>query len=125
MRVLIVTAGSWGDVAPYTGLGVRLRSEGHRVAVATHGRFEQAVTAHGLEFRALPVDPRQELASHNGQQLARAASPPVEMVKVARMVRAFLPRLSRGIADAVRQGADVVLSSTVTDPVCAVLGEAL
>ncbi|MFF3484441.1 glycosyltransferase [Streptomyces sp. NPDC002701] len=125
MRVLIVTAGSWGDVAPYTGLGVRLRSEGHRVAVATHGRFEQAVTAHGLEFRALPVDPRQELASHNGQQLARAASPPVEMVKVARMVRAFLPRLSRGITDAVRQGADVVLSSTVTDPVCAVLGEAL
>ncbi|MEV8314082.1 glycosyltransferase [Streptomyces sp. NPDC059900] len=125
MRVLIVTAGSWGDVAPYTGLGVRLRSAGHEVALATHERFEQAVTVHGLGFRALPVDPRQELASRGGQGLARATSPPVEMARVARMARAFMPRLTRGVADAVRQGADVVLSSTVTDPACAVLGEAL
>ncbi|MFH8483935.1 glycosyltransferase [Streptomyces longisporoflavus] len=125
MRVLIVTAGSWGDVAPYTGLGVRLRSAGHEVALATHERFEQAVTAHGLGFRALPVDPRQELASQGGQGLARASSPPVELARVARMARAFMPRLTRGVTDAVRQGTDVVLSSTVTDPACAVLGEAL
>ncbi|GAA1937866.1 glycosyltransferase [Streptomyces durmitorensis] len=125
MRVLIVTAGSWGDVAPYTGLGVRLRAAGHEVALATHERFEQAVTAHGLGFRALPVDPRQELASQVGQGLARAVSPPVAMARVARMARAFMPRLSRGVADAVREGTDVVLSSTVTDPMCATLGEAL
>ncbi|MFI7386192.1 glycosyltransferase [Streptomyces sp. NPDC049813] len=125
MRVLIVTAGSWGDVAPYTGLGVRLRAAGHDVAVATHARFEEAVTAHGLGFRALPVDPRQELASAQGQRLARAVAPPVEMARIARMARAFMPRLSAGVADAVRQGADVVLSSTVTDPVCVTLGEAL
>ncbi|MFE0137104.1 glycosyltransferase [Streptomyces sp. NPDC059037] len=125
MHVLIVTAGSWGDVAPYTGLGVRLRSVGYEVTLATHERFEQAVTAHGLGFRALPVDPRQELASQVGQGLARAVSPPVAMARVARMARAFMPRLTRGVADAVRQGADVVLSSTVTDPMCAALGEAL
>lgn len=125
MRVLIVTAGSWGDVAPYTGLGVRLRAAGHEVVLATHERFEQAVRVHGLGFRALPVDPRQELASQVGQGLAKAASPPVEMARITRMARAFMPRLTVGVADAVREGADVVLSSTVTDPMCAALGEAL
>ncbi|MCX4673405.1 hypothetical protein OG453_43375 [Streptomyces sp. NBC_01381] len=104
-------------MAPYTGLGVRLRSVGPEVTLATHERFEQAVTAHGLGFRALPVDLRQELASQVGQGLARAVSPPVAMARVTRMARSFMPRLTRGVADAVRQGADVVPSSTVTDPV--------
>ncbi|MFE9742243.1 glycosyltransferase [Streptomyces sp. NPDC006477] len=125
MRVLIVTAGSWGDVAPYTGLGVRLRAAGHEVAVATHERFQDAVTANKLGFRPLPVDPRQELASAAGQDLARSVSPPVAMVRLMRMARAFMPRLAVGVADAVRQGADVVLTSTITDPMCATLGEAL
>ncbi|MEV8022812.1 hypothetical protein AB0O76_42260 [Streptomyces sp. NPDC086554] len=113
------------ELAGYLKPGVRLRSAGHEVTLATHERFEQAVTAHGLGFRVLPVDPRQELASQVGQGLARAVSPPVAMARVARMARAFMPRLTRGVADAVRQGADVVLSSTVTDPMCAALGEAL
>ncbi|MFF9909563.1 glycosyltransferase [Streptomyces sp. NPDC013457] len=125
MRVLIVTAGSWGDVAPYTGLGVRLRAAGHDVALATHERFEQAVTTHGLGFRPLPVDPRAELASEHGQGLARAAAAPVELARIVRMAAAFMPRLSAGVVDAVRQGADVLLSSTVTEPVCSVLGEGM
>ncbi|MCT4357507.1 glycosyltransferase [Streptomyces sp. Je 1-79] len=125
MRVLIVTAGSWGDVAPYTGLGARLRSAGHDVVLATHERFRQAVTVHGLGFRPLPVDPREELASASGQGLARAVSAPVEMARIMRMAAAFMPRLSAGVTEAVRQGTDVLLSSTVTEPMCSVLGEAL
>ena len=125
MRVLIVTAGTWGDVAPYTGLGVRLRSAGHEVAIATHERFQQAVTAHGLGFRALPVDPREELASAAGRGLARAVSPAVAMTRLVRMARGFMPRLTAGVVDAVGHGADVLLSSTLTDPMCAALGEAL
>ncbi|MEU9859418.1 glycosyltransferase [Streptomyces sp. NPDC047971] len=125
MRVLIVTAGSWGDVAPYTGLGMRLRAAGHDVVLATHERFEGAAAAYGLGFRPLPVDPREELASGRGQGLARAVSAPVEMARIAAMAAAFMPRLAAGVADAVRQGADVLLGSTVTEPLCAVLGEAL
>ncbi|MEU6387975.1 glycosyltransferase [Streptomyces sp. NPDC046939] len=125
MRVLIVTAGSWGDVAPYTGLGVRLRAAGHDVALATHERFRSAVTAHRLGFRALPVDPRGELASADGQGVARAVNPAVQMARLIRMARAFMPALTAGVHDAVRQGADVLLSSTVTEPMCAALGEAL
>ncbi len=125
MRVLIVTAGSWGDVAPYTGLGVRLRAAGHDVVLATHERFRPGVTVHGLGFRPLPVDPRAELASAGGQGLARAISAPVAIARLMRMAKAFMPRLAAGVHDAVRQGADVLVSSTVTDPMCAALGEGL
>uniref|UniRef100_A0AAU2K422 Glycosyltransferase n=1 Tax=Streptomyces sp. NBC_00049 TaxID=2903617 RepID=A0AAU2K422_9ACTN len=124
MHVLIVTAGSWGDVAPYTGLGTRLRSAGHEVTIATHGRFGGAVTAHGLGFRPLPVDPRAELASAAGQGLARAVSPLVAMARAVRMAREFMPRLTEGVVATVRQGADVLLASTLTDPMCSALGEA-
>jgi sterol 3beta-glucosyltransferase len=125
MRVLIVTAGSWGDVAPYTGLGVRLRDAGHEVTVATHAVFEDAVTAHGLGFRGLPVDPRAELASAEGQLMSRSANGPVAVARMARMARGFMPRLTAGVTAAARDGAEVILSATLTDPLCATLTEAL
>jgi sterol 3beta-glucosyltransferase len=34
MRILIAAAGSRGDVAPYTGLGVAFLRAGHEVALA-------------------------------------------------------------------------------------------
>jgi sterol 3beta-glucosyltransferase len=63
MRVLIAAVGSRGDVAPFTGLGVRLQGEGHRVTIATHGLFERYVTGCGLGFHRLPMDTREELAA--------------------------------------------------------------
>ena len=57
LRVLIVTAGSRGDVAPFTGLGQGLQLAGHRVALAAHDRFADLVRGCGLEYRALPGDP--------------------------------------------------------------------
>lgn len=36
MRILIVTVGSWVDVAPFIGLGQHLRQAGHEVALAAH-----------------------------------------------------------------------------------------
>lgn len=57
-RVLIVTSGGGGDVAPYTGLGVRLRDAGFDVAIATHEPFAGVVAASGLGFHPLPGDPR-------------------------------------------------------------------
>jgi sterol 3beta-glucosyltransferase len=57
MRILIVTAGSRGDVAPFTGLGQRLQQAGHQVALAAHDRFADLVRECGLECRGLPGDP--------------------------------------------------------------------
>ncbi|WP_432991645.1 glycosyltransferase [Dactylosporangium sp. CA-233914] len=63
-RVAIMAIGSRGDVAPYTGLGVRLQEAGHRVTLATHALFEPLVRRHGLDFQPLPMDTREQLATH-------------------------------------------------------------
>ncbi|WP_329429804.1 glycosyltransferase [Streptosporangium sp. NBC_01495] len=57
MRVLIVGVGTRGDVAPYTGLGMRLREAGHEVAIAAHEPYAELVTDAGLEYLPLPGDP--------------------------------------------------------------------
>lgn len=57
MNILLTAAGSHGDVAPYTGLGARLRAAGHQVTLATHDSHAPLVRAAGLGFRSLPGDP--------------------------------------------------------------------
>lgn len=56
MRILIVAFGSRGDVAPFTGLGVRLQEAGHRVTIAAHALFTPMVAAAGLDAHDLPGD---------------------------------------------------------------------
>src|SRR5690348_4377657 len=61
VRVAIMAIGSRGDVAPYTGLGVRLREAGHAVTIATHTAFEPLVRGAGLGFHPLPMDAQEQL----------------------------------------------------------------
>ena len=61
MRVLIIGVGTRGDVAPYTGLGVRLREAGHEVAIAAHEPYVELVADAGLESIPLPGDPLSAL----------------------------------------------------------------
>jgi sterol 3beta-glucosyltransferase len=52
-RVVIAVIGSRGDVAPLTGLGLRLRRAGHHVVLAAYAEFDDLVRGCGLEFRQL------------------------------------------------------------------------
>lgn len=52
-RILIAAIGSHGDVAPLTGVGVRLRQAGHQVTIAAFDRFSSLITASGLHFRGV------------------------------------------------------------------------
>ncbi|MFF2074065.1 glycosyltransferase [Kitasatospora sp. NPDC058162] len=124
MRILIATAGSRGDVAPFTGLGVRLRAAGHQVAVATHTTFADSVRAAGLEFRALPVDPRAELASAEGRRLLRAGGGPGAVLQLLRLGRRFMPALGEGIVDATALGTDLLLTTSTTSALGQVAAEA-
>ena len=56
MRVLVIAFGSRGDVAPFTGVGARLRADGHEVTIAAHPAYAELVTAAGSAFHALPGD---------------------------------------------------------------------
>ncbi|MGW3426709.1 glycosyltransferase [Streptomyces melanosporofaciens] len=101
MRILIVTAGSRGDVAPYTGLGLRLLAAGHEVAVAAHPPFAGLLDGCGLDHRPLPGDPRELIRTR-----ARAAS--WEEARAA--MAAFLDRFADGVV-AAADGADLVLTA--------------
>ncbi|ATZ29029.1 4'-demethylrebeccamycin synthase [Streptomyces lavendulae subsp. lavendulae] len=103
MRILIATAGSRGDVAPYTGLGVALSRAGHEVALAATGTFEPLATEAGLEFRPLPADHRAHGSARGKRELLRAAA-------------AFVTDLGEGFAGAVDRGTDVLLLSATTAP---------
>ncbi|MFH8562299.1 glycosyltransferase [Streptomyces sp. NPDC017988] len=111
-RVLITAAGSYGDVAPYTGLGVRLREAGYDVALATHDSFAPLTEAAGLRFRGLPADAAASGRAEGRKELMRTAS-------------AFVRGLGGGLADAAVRGADLLVVSTTTAPLAWQLAEAM
>ncbi|MFG2894109.1 glycosyltransferase [Streptomyces sp. NPDC048248] len=111
MRIMIATAGSRGDVAPYTGLGAALRRAGYDVALATTDSFAPLVRDAGLEFRRLPADTRPHAGVRGKRELMRAAA-------------AFLTELGQGFAGAVAEGTDLLLLSATTAPLGWHLSEA-
>ena len=52
-KVVIVGFGSRGDIAPLTGIGVRLQQGGHDVVIAADAVFADLITACGLGFRQI------------------------------------------------------------------------
>src|SRR5690349_10352623 len=117
MRVLIVTSGSTGDVAPYTGLGARLRDAGHEVTLATHAGFADAVAATGLPFRPLPGDLRALVPRARGQDGRSSGTGPRALAGLARLARPLIAELGDGIAAAAADThAEVLLLSTVVAP---------
>ena len=114
MRILVVTAGSRGDVAPYTGLGQRLQQAGHQVAIAAHGPFADLVRRCGLEHRPLPGDPLALVRD-------RLAAPSPE---AARSVFAdFLRHLGEGLVAATAAGTDLIVTAFGPAPLSRVVAE--
>lgn len=57
--IVIMIVGSRGDVQPYIALGKRLKSDGHRVRIASHENFRTFVTQNGLGFFSIGGDPHE------------------------------------------------------------------
>ncbi|MEV7128558.1 glycosyltransferase [Streptomyces sp. NPDC093260] len=119
-----MTAGSRGDVAPFTGLGHGLARAGHEVTLVTHACFEPLVTGSGLGFRALPVDPRAELDSSRGRGLHRSATSAGKMVRAVGLARAALAQMTDDLVAAAEKN-DVLLLSGSLGPVGHAIAEAL
>ncbi|MGE0299277.1 glycosyltransferase [Pseudonocardia sp.] len=116
MRILIVTSGSRGDVAPFTGLGGRLQQAGHDVALAAHDRFADLVRECGLEYRALPGDPVELVR-------ARTAAPSPDAARS--VFAAFLDDLGEGVAAAAAAGTDILLTAFGPAPLSRLVAEGL
>ncbi|GAA4932486.1 glycosyltransferase [Streptomyces coeruleoprunus] len=115
MRILIITAGSRGDVAPFTGLGRRLMDAGHQVAVAAHPSFAALVGGCGLDHRPVPGDPRE---------LIRAWSRAASREEARALTRAYADGLADGVAEAVAGGSDLLLTASGPAPLSLTAGEA-
>ncbi|MFH8836681.1 glycosyltransferase [Streptomyces sp. NPDC017868] len=115
MRIVINTAGSRGDVAPFTGLGRRLLDAGHQVAVAAHPAFAELVGSCGLEHRPVPGDPQGLI-----RDWARAAS----REEAQALTRAYADGIADGVAEAVEGGADLLLTAHGPAPLSRTAGEA-
>ncbi|MEU4240584.1 glycosyltransferase [Actinoplanes sp. NPDC026619] len=111
MRVLIVTSGSMGDVAPYTGLAVRLRDAGHQVTLATHEPFRELIESHRLAFVPIPGDLRTAL-----EQTLDGAGPRA-LTRMYALARPLVAQLGAGIVKAVDEAdPQVLLLSTLVAP---------
>ncbi|MEW9519299.1 glycosyltransferase [Streptomyces tubercidicus] len=122
-KILITAAGSHGDIAPYTGVGARLRAAGHDVALATHDRYAPLVRAAGLEFRPLPADPRTHRPADDAAVRTQPAAPG-DRRTLMRQAAAFIKELGGGLADAAREDTGLLLLSATTAPLGHHLAEA-
>ncbi|MFF4527300.1 glycosyltransferase [Streptomyces bluensis] len=119
-----MTAGSRGDVAPYTGLGHGLARAGHDVTLVTQGRFEPLVEGSGVRFHALPVDPRAELESQRGRGLHRSTTGAGKLVRVVEMARRLAGQMADDVLAAARTS-DVLLLSGALGPLGHAVAEGL
>ncbi|MET7689412.1 glycosyltransferase [Streptomyces sp. NPDC005483] len=108
-----MTAGSRGDVAPFTGLGYGLARAGHEVTLVTHGRFEPLAARAGIGFHALPVDPRAELESSRGRALHRSTTGVGKLARVVAMARALAVEMADDLVAAARVSDALLLSGSV------------
>lgn len=108
-----MTAGSRGDVAPYTGLGHGLSRAGHEVTLVTHARFEPLVTGSGVRFHPLPVDPLAELESSRGRGLHRSTTGVGKLVRVVALARALAGQMTDDLVAAGRSSDLLLLSGSV------------
>jgi sterol 3beta-glucosyltransferase len=107
-HVMIIAVGSRGDVAPYTGVGVRLRAAGHDVTVAADKGFEEMITTLGLDFRPVIGDMRAAADKELHQDSARDGVFSRSTVKLLKQAKQFFADLNRNVADLCAEG-DVLL----------------
>ncbi|MEU7025921.1 glycosyltransferase [Streptomyces sp. NPDC046275] len=124
MRIVMMTAGSRGDVAPYTGLAAGLVRAGHEVTLAAHGVFEPLVAGSGVRFRPLPVDPRAELRSTRGRRLNDARTGAGKVVALASLARRAADEMTAALVAAAREG-EVLLVGGALGPLGYALGDGL
>ncbi|MCG7611015.1 MULTISPECIES: glycosyltransferase [Mycobacterium] len=119
--IAIIAIGSRGDVAPLTGVGVRLQEAGHRVIVVGYQAFSDLVTGCGLKFRGFDDGPEGDTADLSDVSPRQAAQ-----AMAAFLSPRGMRRLGEGVLAAVRdEPIDALLLSPFAELVGHPLSEAL
>ncbi len=107
MKIMIMTAGTRGDVQPYLALAMRLQSAGYSVRLGAPMNFDSFVSSHGIEFAPLRADYFQLMDSPEGQALK--SGNPVRMM--SQMRKTVFPMIRRLMDDTweASQDADAII----------------
>ncbi|MFF0749924.1 glycosyltransferase [Streptomyces sp. NPDC004267] len=114
MTVLILTTGTHGDIAPFIGLGRRLKESGYDVAIATYEAFSEQVRAGGCEFRRLTGDPSRLGVAEQGRLKKPGPGDTLRTVRWLKDIARHVDELSGDLVAAARQGADILLCCGLT-----------
>ncbi len=87
-RIVIITAGTRGDVQPYVALGEALKEAGFAVRMITHPDFRAMVEAAGLDFHSIGIGIRERVRGPEGATFVRKADRPFHLIQG--IMRAFL-----------------------------------
>ena len=88
-HILILTAGSRGDVQPYVALAKGLQQEGFEVTVSTDSTFSALITSHGVRFVPMRA-PFAQMAQSDEGKAALAGKKSFELKKIEQMLRQMM-----------------------------------
>jgi sterol 3beta-glucosyltransferase len=110
MRILMVTPGTRGDVAPMAGLGSRLRALGFDVAIAANATYAPlVVTTAGCEHRELPGDMSHLVSPAPPGEKATGA----DLRRYLRELGDYFDLAATGTLAPAEAGADVILANPI------------
>lgn len=115
MRILVLAAGSRGDVVPIVALGAGLRTAGHDVTVMAGTEFAGLIASHGLSVVSAGVSAEELIRSDLGTAwLAKSShNPVVELKRLTSLVDHFAPTYAEVMVPLVGS-ADLIISGILT-----------
>ncbi|MFI5715962.1 glycosyltransferase [Nocardia sp. NPDC051750] len=123
MKVAIPLTGTRGDVQPALALGLELRARGHEVMVGAPPNLVDFAAATGLAAQPCGPDVQQLYSSDEGQKALAAGSSLRLMQLVGKQMAEYAQQMN-GEVIAVCAGADVIVSTLLTEDRAASVSEA-
>jgi UDP:flavonoid glycosyltransferase YjiC (YdhE family) len=114
MKLIILAAGSRGDIQPCVALGSALRQAGYNVRLAAPENFAGFVQEHGLEFHPLGGNVQEIMAGETGRKFMEGGGAnPLRSIRAMRTMLA--PVVKRMLEDAYEacRGADALICLAV------------
>ncbi|MGP9527947.1 glycosyltransferase [Glutamicibacter sp. AOP5-A2-18] len=109
MRVLMITPGTRGDVAPMAGLGQALTAQGFDVSIAANPAYQELVSSAGCTFRELPGD----MSALVNPAPPGTKTSPKDLRKYLAELGAYFEQAAAGTLKAAEHGSEVILANSV------------
>lgn len=125
MKIVILTAGSTGDVVPMIALGRELKAKGVEIVVATHCIFKDTVENNGLKFAHLSGNPKEIIQGELGEALVGNS---ISFFQIWHNLKKIQQLLVKDIVqDAWKacEGADAIIYSTLMRQIAPSIAECL